>query len=236
MDYAYAYLVGNLILFAPWLLLYMLLGKVRREMIVVGLLLGFLSLLTSAVFASEYWTPEFLLGRWLPIEDFLYGFLIGGIGSGGLHVIARVRGHHKITRHRLVHTLVELVCIVAVFFALLSIQVPAIYAAIGLLLVTALAIYFKRHDLIVYSFFCGVLLCFVTLLGFVVLLLFYPDLIDRWWNLEALSGIRIASVPGEEVLWSFCLGLVVGPLYEYASGDKIKPRYNITRLYNPKTT
>ena len=48
----------------------------------------------------------------------------------------------------------------------------------------------------------------------------YPGIIDKWWMLDNLSGIRLIGVPFEEFLWAFGMGMMTGPLYEFIVGLK----------------
>ncbi len=162
-------------------------------MILVGVLLGIFTVLTSRIFAAQYWHPTFILGPRLPLEDFMYGFLIGGIGGGALHFISKAGHHRKITTQRWIQVFVDIVVTAVVFYSLISIEIPPMYAGLLLLTCLTLFMYFKRHDLVVCSFFSGIILLSVTFLGFSALLVIYPDLINRWWIKAGLSNIYIST-------------------------------------------
>jgi hypothetical protein len=42
----------------------------------------------------------------------------------------------------------------------------------------------------------------------------YPTFYDDYWNLQELSGFRIAGAPLEEYLFSFTMGIFWAPLFE----------------------
>jgi hypothetical protein len=42
----------------------------------------------------------------------------------------------------------------------------------------------------------------------------YPTFYDDYWNLQALSGIRIGRAPVEEYLFAFTMGIFWSPLFE----------------------
>jgi len=50
----------------------------------------------------------------------------------------------------------------------------------------------------------------------------FPGILERWWNLEALWGFRLAGVPAEEPLWAFCVALFAGPMYRFCSDGSQK--------------
>lgn len=223
MNYDYAYLMGCFLLFIPWMFIYKKVKNIHQEMLAIGLLLGFFAILTSRAFGTQYWTPQYILGPRLPLEDFLYGFFIGGVSSGSLHLFIKSKRHRKLTEHALVQGAAATMASAIAFFELVWVLgLNPIYSGLIVLLVLTLMMYFKRADLIVSSFISGLILLVVTFLGFSILLHIYPNLIVKWWHISNLSDIYINKIPIEELAWAFCLGLLVGPLYEFLCRDKIK--------------
>ncbi len=39
------------------------------------------------------------------------------------------------------------------------------------------------------------------------------------WLLPNLSGVLVAGIPVEELLWAFGVGMVAGPFYEFFTGS-----------------
>ena len=68
------------------------------------------------------------------------------------------------------------------------------------------------------GFLCGL----IFLIGYLILLTFYPLIFQAFWQLDNLSGIRIGKIPIEEILWAFGFGMVVGPMYEFYAGLRFK--------------
>jgi len=80
IDYQYAYLVGTLIFFIPWLILFSLRKDTRREMLVISLAIGFGMVVTQYIWWTiDWWHPETITGTRVGIEDFLLGFSNGGV-------------------------------------------------------------------------------------------------------------------------------------------------------------
>jgi hypothetical protein len=43
-----------------------------------------------------------------------------------------------------------------------------------------------------------------------------PEIIGKWWISNALSGITLAKVPIEELIWAASAGLFIGPAARYS--------------------
>lgn len=107
----------------------------------------------------------------------------------------------------------------AIFVSLvINLGLSSLYLSAMLITLIALAIYYHRPDLIVASFAAGMLTAAITFAMFQVLISIYPNIIQDWWDLSALSGLYVRKIPIEELLWAFCLGLAVGPGYEVVYG------------------
>ncbi len=99
MDYKYAYLLGNiLIAFPVWLFLFLKRKDTRKEMLIISLLFGVLGPISEFWFHQDYWKPEIFMGWIVGMEDCLYGFFAGGIGSVIYEEIYGERFSQRISR------------------------------------------------------------------------------------------------------------------------------------------
>lgn len=81
-SYQYAYLIGNLSILLPvWSLLFYFRKDLQREMLGVSLFAGLAGPLSEFWYLQDYWRPETFTGTLIGVEDFLFGFFIGGIGA-----------------------------------------------------------------------------------------------------------------------------------------------------------
>jgi hypothetical protein len=77
----YAYLVGNLIFALAWLILFLARKDLRREMLTLSFI-GSIFFPLALIYLPDYWYPDHIGGNYLiGIEDFLFAFLIAGIGA-----------------------------------------------------------------------------------------------------------------------------------------------------------
>lgn len=189
-------------------------------MVVIGFGLGVLSLILSQTFIRDYWTPQFFFGPSFRIEEFLYGFFLGGVAAVIYSALEEDK-HHQHRRQSVPLRTFLLTVAIAIAVLLVSVwygDLSSIHVAILILLLTSVVIIGKRSDLVVVAFVSGLLTAAVSLFGFIILLFIYPGLVDQWWNQTALSGYRVIDVPVEELYWAFFLGFCAGPIYELRHG------------------
>ena len=79
VGYQYTYLIGDLILLFVWLILFWWRKDVRKEMLYLSPFFGIIGLLTEYYYIKDWWKPLTITGTAIGIEDFLFGFGIGGI-------------------------------------------------------------------------------------------------------------------------------------------------------------
>ena len=187
----------------------------------ISLIMGVAAPLSEIWFVKDYWRPETVTGWPVSIEDFLFGFLVGGIASviyeelfGRRHANRKNRKHHW--SWFIVPTLALFLISFGTLFSIL--KLTSMYAAVtGYLLVAGVIIYW-RHDLWRDSVISGLIAGVAMFLGYMIFLSFYPDAIHRWWLLNNISGISLYGVPIEELIWAFGWGMVIGPIYEFFAG------------------
>ena len=117
-------------------------------------------------------------------------------------------------------------------FALLAFftSLNHIYCGIIALFTGALATLYCRPDLKGKIWIGGLLFSLLYFLYFGSILPFYPDYVELYWNLEALSQVLILGIPLEELLFAFSFGMLWSSLYEHLYWQKLvkelKPKLN----------
>lgn len=224
MSYRYAYLLGNLFILLPiWLLLYFYRKDLRKEILIMSLVLGVCGPLSELWYLKDYWSPQIFTGSRIGIEDFLFGFFVGGIASVlykelfNRHISKRRSGGHH---WRLLFSFIAV--FIFIFNALFFIfKINSIYCSIIVFLLVALLIYVFRRDLFIDSLASGIFLGIVMFFSYLIFLAVFPEAVTKWWFLNNISGILILGIPLEELAWAFTLGLVAGPAYEFFRGLKL---------------
>lgn len=219
MDFRY--LIGTGIFFVIWLALFLYRKKLRKEMVVMSLLVMPLGPLAEILHFGDYWNPGYIFTfMGVGIEDVLYAFFIGGIA-------AVIYEEFFITKFKRVKAesnskMIALAIAGLVIFIVLNtiFKINSIHASsIGFLIIGAIML-FKRRDLIKHAFMSGVLVALVTFVFYLIYVAMFPGIIQEWWQLENLSGILILGMPIEELTWAFAWGFFIGPIYEFWQGRR----------------
>ena len=218
----YVWLVWSSAFLVPWAVAYLAFPVHRRVMIWASLFTMPFGL-TEPLFVPEYWSPPSLfdlaLRTGFDIESLIFSFGIGGIGAVLYNLLTRQRlepafPHERYrARHRF-HVWALSVPFLA-FPVLYPFSWNPIYPSILAMLIGTVATAFCRPDLIRKTGIGGLLF-----LGYYVIFLIglewtAPGYIARVWNLEALSGLVIAGMPLEELLFAFTFGAYWSGVYEH---------------------
>ena len=223
MSYQYAYLIGNLaILFPIWLFLYLRRKDLRADILMMSLIFGVCGPLSELFYLQDYWNPQTITGTRIGVEDFLFGFFIGGIVSViYLELFNKHIKRFKDKNHHWRLLFLFVAVFTFVFNALFILGINSIYASIAVFLILSLLVYYVRRDLFIDGLMSGIFLALTMLISYSVFLYVFPEAIQKWWFLHNISGILIVGIPIEELLWAFSLGLIAGPVYEFFMGFRI---------------
>ena len=180
---------------------------------------------TESMFCPAYWNPPFLLDLQcvigFGIEDL---FFVSGLGVAALGLPALVlnlslkeRGASvdgQMFSGRFLMGLAVGAVLCLVFVIAVRTGWASIIAVLGLMTVSCLAVFCVRRDLIEVALRCFVL----GVVGYggicVALEVAVPGVFARYWQMEKLSGILVAGVPMEELLYggaSFALACSLYP-------------------------
>jgi hypothetical protein len=233
MTYHYVWLLWSTAFLVPWAILFVAAGSFRREMLRVSALTSLLGL-TEPIFVPEYWNPpslfELAQRTGFDIESLIFSFAIGGIGgigAGVYRVLLRralralpVSERHA-WRHRF-HRLASAAPVLA-FPPLYLLPWNPIYPATTALLIGGAANVLCRPDLLHGSVTGGLLFAALYALFMALLIAFAPGYIEQVWNLPALSSIRPAGIPIEELAFGFAFGTYWAGIYEHFTWTRLLP-------------
>jgi hypothetical protein len=217
----YVWFVWSSMFLLPWLILFLAFPRYRKAMLWASVLTAPFGL-TEPLFVPEYWDPPSLFDlaqrTGFDIESLIFTFALGGVAAVLYNALTRKTlvplGDHR-GNHRY-HRLAVLTPIVA-FPILYFIPWNPIYPSIGAMLLGAVTALFCRPDLTGKTFYGGFLF-----VGFYVIFLQGLELIsrgyiERFWKLSALSGVVVGSMPLEELLFAFTLGMYWTGVYEHVT-------------------
>lgn len=232
----YEYLIGVVILFIVWLILFFIRKDLRKPMIWSGL--AYLLIVTgyhiiwlivsNFVYLGEavipaYWNPDtlFNLGRitkGIAIEDLLFMFFVGGIATSIYEIFTKSKISLKKTRRP--HIIAPLIGVIVSFLFMLMFKPNPIYPFILFGFSAAIFLLVQRKDLIKHAIYGGLIFLFIYFISYSLFNIIFPDFISNAYALENLSGIIILKIPLEEYLYALSLGMLWSPLYEYWHGER----------------
>lgn len=222
MRYHYVWLVWSVAFLIPWLVLFLARPDRRRAMWRTSLATSLFGL-TEPLFVPRYWNPPSLLElaqrTGFDVESLIFCFAIGGIGlvaydalSG--HRIIPVDPHERNHRRHRFHRLALAAPILA-FVPLFLMPWNPIYPSIASLAIGALAGMACRPDLTRRMFLGGALFGALYAVFILGLRISAPGYIEQVWNLHDLSGVLLAGVPLEELLFGITFGMYWSGVYEH---------------------
>ena len=218
-NYQYAYLVGNILLFLIWFVIFYFRKDLRKEQIIVGLIVALFAPITDYLFFfSDYWRPEYSMSLNLKsvvvgIESPLFGFLIGGISTAIYEFFMKRKALFSKPRNFL--TILVIISNISGVFLLILIGLNSIWASVIMLILCSLYMVYKDKDLKGDMFWSSITLTFIIIVLYSIWFWIYPDAYQKFWIVNNLSGLKIGRIPIEEVVWFFSAGLFIGILYEF---------------------
>jgi hypothetical protein len=156
------------------------------------------------------------------IEDIIFAFTIGGLAAV-IYKEIFVKKEIKTKPEKVSHLILLGIFAVIIFFSgIYLFKLNSIYVTPIAFVITGIVILFLRRDLIKNAVVSGLLIAGVMFLGYILLLQFYPEFFNNFWQLQNISGVYFFKVPIEELIWGFSWGFLAGPYYEFWKGRKEK--------------
>ena len=227
VSYQYTYLIGDIILLTLWLILFLYRKDTRKEMLIISLIFGFVGPFVEAVYILDWWKPLTITNTSIGIEDFLFGFGIGGVASviyGHLfNKRVKIKKVKKIKEEKRNLNFLFLISLSMIIFfgGFFILGLNSFIGSILAWIIPTLIIYAKRPDLIKNSILSGVSLLVLSILGYHILNFITPGFFGEFWLFQNIGQKIFLGIPLEEHLWFFVFGAFIGPLYEYWKEGKL---------------
>lgn len=213
----FAYLVGDLVFLAIWLLLYYHRKDLRREMWAMSIFIALAGVIAEYyMWTKDWWRPTTITGTIVGFEDFLLGFTNGGIAAVLYEEILRRRFYKRQAHSNHIQCLLFAIGIgfvMSVSFWVFG-HTSFIATAIGLAVGGGILVVLRK-DLLVSSLTNGALMALVVFPAYYVPIWVSPGVIEKTYLFDHLTRITITGVPIEDIIFYFLVGFLVAPLYEY---------------------
>lgn len=196
-------------------------------MLIISLFFGVASSLVEMIHVLDWWRPLTITNTTVGIEDFLFGFGIGGIASVIYEHVFNKRVKIKKVKEikeqkRNINFLFLLALLFILFFGGFFIfNLNSFEAMLVSFIIPILIIYIKRKDLIKDSLVSGILVLMASIIGYHILNLITPGFFDEFWLFQNIGRVIVLGIPLEEHIFYFLAGALLGPLYEYWKEGKL---------------
>lgn len=213
----YSYLVLIFMLGLVWFFFFMKRKDLRHEQLLMSFLVTPCAL-TQMWFYHDYWRPPeyiftyFFGGIPIGIEDFLFCFLIGGIGSVAYEFFTN-RNHRSGKKN---HFLVFVGILFAgtVFLSLEYFNFNTVWATSAAFVLGACLLVTLNRALLRDFVGSGLIVCALLFSIYLIWLLIFPNAVEKLWLENGLSDVKLSRVPLEEIIWYLTWGMFGGVLYE----------------------
>jgi len=214
-----AYLWGILLLLPFWLLVFFTRKDLQRKLWHTGRAFGLASVVMGQLFTSDYWNPNYILGPYFPLEDFLYGLIYAGLTTVIYQYAFNVEYSSKqLPSTKRMSLLFGIISFVLLYIVIKKLHLNSIYGQIYLLIIIGIYTIIIRRDLLKPILMSAVLVTLLTFLWQYLILWIYPKGIIDNWEISILQNIYILKVPLEEILFAFSIGLGGSFFYELSNG------------------
>lgn len=188
-----------------------------------GIGVGIFGIISEYFFFKDYWNPPLLFqfGDFGGIEDFIFGFVAGGVGAVIFNVVFRKKLINSNNPHRWMIPVGILIQLLSFIFLPPLTNINSIYAsAIGMILNLVLLLTLRR-DLVLESLFSATLSGAILIALEGIFLILGNDYLENYFKLHNFVPLVFGIVPVTELVWGMAFGALVAPSYEVISGKKI---------------
>lgn len=221
LSYTYSYLLLGMLFFIFWIILFFWRKDTRKPMLFFSFLFGIGGLLVEPIYTHDWWKPITITGTLVGFEDFLFGFVIGGIATVLYEDIfkkkVKIRKKSlKIEEKETINFVLLIITFAGLFFgSFFILNLNTLYSSLISFIFGIAFIFYKRKDLIIDSLVSGILLLVLSFIVYSTLNLITPGWVDEFWYFRNVPYIIFLGVPIDDIIWYFLAGAFIAPLYEY---------------------
>ena len=220
------YLLAGLLIAVPfWIFIFCKSDKSQHKKILVySVAFGIVSPIIDYFYSlHDYWHPVLLFGNdFPPIEAALYGFFFLG-GISGLVVVAknlRIIGKPKRNNWVIISYIVTTVLSFFLLVDVLKFNSITAFIAGPMIIGIISLVCLKEKDKLSLHMINGLLTVGLTLILYVIILVFVPDVFEKYWYIGNTMGINLFDIPLEEFVFAFAIGFGTASAYEAIYGLK----------------
>lgn len=235
---AYLYLILAYYFVVLWMLFYRWRPDVRVEMWVMSVTGAILAPFVDMVMLKDWWHPEMLTQGPVHAESLMFGFFSMGVTSVAAQVLLGQATYsvHRLYRPNMLHIVAGIIVSLYIMFGL-CIQWGWNSAYTSLLAngFLALCVGVRRPDLLAGIGVSALLAGALAIPAYWMILVFLaPTWFYDAWYLHNLSGLWVARMPIEEILWYAGTGAAFGAAFKCLRGAVFVPYGGVSRWTMPR--
>lgn len=204
-----------------WLIFFLLRKDLRKEILIMSIGLGILSVATAYFWwTKDWWSPPTITNTAVGLEDFLVGFFSGGIIASSYEILFRKRLKSQKNADHHVGIMILLFLAALTMLLFWGLGFSSFWASTIAFIMAIFIILYERRDLLLCSLYSGVLMLAISFLFYGTVLIVSSDWMHMTYRFP-LSGISFVTIPVEEFVFWFLAGVFWGPFYEYWRGKRL---------------
>jgi general stress protein CsbA len=222
----YLYFISSLIGLITVIIIFYKNPGLRHEMLISGLSVALAGVLSEYIYFQDYWNPPlvFRFGYLGGIEDLMFGFTAGSLGSVIYNLIFRKVELKKYSQRKWLVTILVVSIVLSIIVFTSVFKLNSIYStSIGLLIPAIIIVILRKDllkDMIFSALFCGLLLVLAE--GFAIFI--FNDYLSKYYLLYNEAPVLFGIFPFTELIWGVSFGALIGPLYEFIEGFGFKEK------------
>jgi len=227
---SYTYLFGTILLMVIWGFIFYYRKDLRKEMVIMSLLVGLLSVVTGYLWWTvDWWRPQTITGTIVGVEDFLVGFGSGGFMTAVYKFMFGIRSkeNSKLNYYKPIIVIGFLVLLTGVLFWLLNLH--SFIAVTTSLLLTSVFMFSVREDLFWPGFVSGLAMVIISIPIYLLMIYVTPGWVEATYLNALPLDTKVLNVPIEEFVFWFLAGVLFGPFYDYWAGIRVNQYPNNSR-------
>lgn len=221
----FAYMILSLLLSIIWIAMFVYRRDTRKEMLILSIAFGIGGLLAESVYLKDWWQPITITHTPIGIEDFLFGFTIGGIASVIYEIIFKKRTIKKsfepLNKKYITNSGVILLLPILFFGGSIYLGLNTFYSSLLGYGIPLLIMYIKRKDLILNSIISGILLLSIIFIIYTLVEILSPGWVMHFWTFKNVPPVVFWNVPIDDLIWYIFTGAFIGIMYEFIQESPI---------------
>ncbi|MDD3303269.1 MAG: lycopene cyclase domain-containing protein [Candidatus Gracilibacteria bacterium] len=229
MAIKYLYLIGSLYFFIISIIMYLLMPKYRKPMLLLGLTISLAGPLSEYIWMTkDWWHPETITNTIIGIEDFIFSFAHIIIPMFIYKLIFKKDTNKDFKKENINMKFFSINLILwflipfslsGILFSIFKIN-SIISVNIGMTIACVIMI-IKRKDLFIPAFLTGFILLIIAIPAYTILYILNSDYVNQIWYMQKLSGILFLEIPIEDIIRYWIYGFMMGGAYEFLFDFKL---------------